>query len=188
MAHHTYRTEALILKTLPRGDSDMFVQMYTRDFGYIGGIGAGLRKGQSKLRYALQEYSRAQVTLVHGKTGWRITGATSIQNYFYETEEQMLVARLFSVIKLLAGSEEENERVFAAAVGMLDALKEGGDRDALEILGMVRILHALGYIDGEKAEKYINTNAWDSGLLGDVSENKTQLTAVINQGIEASQL
>lgn len=188
MAHHTYRTEALVLRVLPKGDGDRFVQMYTKDFGYIGATATGLRKEQSKLRYSLQEYSRSHIKLVHGKSGWRLTGAEGIGNYFNDLNDNEFVARIFSVIRLFAGSEEENEFLYSVVTGAMDVIGSGGDKEIIEVLLMVRILYALGYIDGDKGIKYIENQSWDSDLLDDVKNNKKQLTRLINEGIEASQL
>lgn len=188
MVHHTYKTTGFVLRKLPRGDADCFVELYTKEFGFMYAQASGLRKGQSKLRYALQAYSLSEVALVKGRAGWRIVGAVPYKNYFYETAEKALVARLFSVMKLFSASEEQNKPLYDILLGALRVIEEGKSAPAVEVLAMVRILHVLGYVNGEIVSPYVDTHEWSESLLGEVHEDRISLTRLINSGIEASQL
>lgn len=41
-----------------------------------------VREERSKQRYALQEFSHARVTLVRGRSGWKVTGAEAIADLY----------------------------------------------------------------------------------------------------------
>ena len=82
--HHLYQTDAYVLKTLPQSEAGKYVLLFTKDFGLILTTAQGLRYEKSKLRFAIQDYSKASVSLVRGKNDfWRLTNAVVDKNLFY---------------------------------------------------------------------------------------------------------
>jgi len=190
MAHHVYKTEAFVLKALPRGDSNHSLELYTKELGFIRATAQGVRKIKSKLKYSLQEYSYTEITLVFGKGGWRITGASEKDNYFYgfeNKEARNLVARIFSVIKMYAASEESNYELYEVIKSSIEAMKDSDDHESIEILAIVRMLNILGYVDGSYVPEFV-TNVWNRQIYENTKLNSKKLIGCINKGFEASQL
>src|SRR3954471_7552123 len=73
--YQKYQTDALVLGSRESGEADRTISIYTRDFGLVRGRATSVRSEKSKMRYAVQNYSRASVSLVRGKRGWRVAGA-----------------------------------------------------------------------------------------------------------------
>src|SRR5665213_2708544 len=70
--YQKYHTEALVLGSRESGEADKVFALFTRDFGLVRARASSVRSESSKMRYALQKYSRASISLVRGKRGWRI--------------------------------------------------------------------------------------------------------------------
>ncbi|KKW47559.1 MAG: repair protein RecO protein, partial [Candidatus Kaiserbacteria bacterium GW2011_GWA2_58_9] len=78
--YQKYHTEALVLGNRERGENDRVFTLYTEEFGLVRARASAVRTEASRMRYALQNYSRARVALVRGKRGWRIGGAIPARN------------------------------------------------------------------------------------------------------------
>ena len=71
--YQKYNTEALVLGSRETGESDRVYALFTKDFGLVRARASSVRSEKSLMRYALQNYSRANVSLVRGG-GWRAAG------------------------------------------------------------------------------------------------------------------
>ena len=74
--HHIHHTEAFVLGSSPKGEDSKLLRLYTRELGLVYAHAQAVRKLSSKLRFTLQDFSRASVDLVRGKEIWRVTTAT----------------------------------------------------------------------------------------------------------------
>ena len=70
-----YQTEVIVLANREMGENDRVLALYTKDFGLVKARASAILTERSKMRYALQDYSRASVSLVRGRRGWRAAGA-----------------------------------------------------------------------------------------------------------------
>lgn len=107
-----------------------------------------VREERSKHRYALQECSRVRVTLVRGKSGWKVTGAEAICNYYSvqtTREGRALVRDVVKLVTRLVRGEEAHPELFDETVECLTEFKTGLEQVTL-LLYSLRILHALGYL------------------------------------------
>ena len=82
--HQIYQTEGIVLKSIDYSEADKYLLILTRDFGLIKTAAKGLRKVSSKLRYSLQEFSVAQISLVQGRSIWRLINASCENNFFFD--------------------------------------------------------------------------------------------------------
>lgn len=83
MAHHIYTTEGFVLDSLPFGEGNSFIYLFTRDLGLVGASARSVRDIKSKLRYGLQTFCRSTVSLVRGKNEWKVTSALPKKNFYY---------------------------------------------------------------------------------------------------------
>jgi DNA repair protein RecO len=193
MAHHVYQSEALLLRNAPSGDSNRFVDLFTRELGLVRAVAQSARRERSKMRFALQEYSHAHVALVRGRMYWRVTGVQEIQNFYYNGQEEhvrVLVAKVSALLRRLLHGEEKNELLYTAALEFyLYVTRQKiveGDVAAIESLIVLRILYHLGYIAGY--ENLLTTNEFTKKLLGEVSSKHNTIVKDINSALQESQL
>ncbi len=192
MSYQIYTTEALILKRIPY-DNNVSYLLFTKDFGLISALATGVRKSESKLRYALQEYSICQISLVKGKSTWRITSAVLEKNLYVHTEvgaAKDVIARICTQVLRLVAGQEKDEQLFDT---VLTGLRELSSAPAsaivsLEILIMLRMLHLLGYVSEINTSVCIPYTAYDSKTLESVLDSKSVFVGHINKGLQESQL
>ena len=120
--YQKYQTEALVLESRESGESDRAYALFTRDFGLVRARARAVRSEKSKMRYALQNLSRSHVSLVRGKRGWRLAGATAIKNAHGDPRGVSAFARIAELTARLVQGEDTNEYLFAALAEGHDAL------------------------------------------------------------------
>jgi DNA repair protein RecO len=192
MAYAKYTTDAIVLKSFEQGEANKTIVLFTRDFGLIFAKCVGLRKNESKMRYALQDFSRASASLVRGKRGWRLAGATSICAARGASTKGL---RSFSNISKLLGrliqGEEENTYLFDAVREAHMFLLKGKEDLAgtVELLCVARILHALGYLSAEAAgEALFKESTYSESQIIEAERVQKMLLKSVNEAIAESQL
>lgn len=148
--YQKYNTEALVLGSFEQGEADKVFKLYTRDFGLVYARASAVRRENSRMRYALQNYSRARVSLVRGKKGWRVGGATPIQGAG-SGEGGATFARIARLVGRLVAGEEENSYVFSTLADAHQTLMDtaGESSATIELVCVARILYGLGYLSPE---------------------------------------
>lgn len=137
MSYAVYTTRGWILASAPSGEASKSYSIYTEDFGLVSARAQGVRKLDSKLRYNLDDFSFATLSLVRGKEFWRLTGAEKAE---LPEGGKLARARVLSLVKRLVHGEERNEALFRA----LSRLTGEGAGEADSLAG---VLAALGYLD-----------------------------------------
>ena len=125
--------------------------LLTRDAGLVFGRAISVRKEQSKLRYGLQDFSRARVSLVRGKHGWRVIGAEECTNLYFINDDRITRGALLRIMKLVrrfVRGEESNPIFYDILIDGLTTLASSPKEKviALEHLLMLRLLAILGYV------------------------------------------
>lgn len=151
MAYQTYTTDALVVGSRDRLTADRVITLFTRDAGLVHARAISVRKEQSKLRYGLQDFSFARVSLVRGKAGWRVIGAERACNLYFQADERNARAAILRVVRILrrlVQGEETNVPFYDILAEGLAVLAscEGGDVLRAERILTLRLLHALGYV------------------------------------------
>ena len=124
MSYQAYDTEGFILGSRELGEADMFLSVYTKDFGSVRLLAKGIRFEKSKLRGQVQLFTRAQVQFVIGRELWRLTDAR-LAHVFQMLEKDLFRFQAASAIarfckEIVSGSERDPalwqllEEVFAA--------------------------------------------------------------------------
>lgn len=193
--HHT---RGIVIGRHDAGEADCVYAMLTPDLGKVYARAHGVRNGHGRNKGALQTLSVAHVSLVRGKTGWRITNAQAEHSLYTKlaTDRAKLatLTRVIKLVKRMLAGEGHAQGVFHAVESCADALAIEklaiGELRALELLTVARILHMLGYVkDDARLEPFFRD-------ASDVSEEirvafgaheKLALT-VVNDALSASQL
>lgn len=189
MSYKTYTTEAIVCGSRANNTSDKSFLLFTRDAGMLWASAKSVREERSKQRFALQEFSLVRVSLVRGKSGWRVGSAESERNYFTDSSSKEARAVVTGVIKLLrqflhgemthAGVFEDTKAALLAS-GLLPAAEVNRVVD----LFAFRLLYRLGYIREHKdySDFLTATEWWTLGPLPSAA------TRVLEKAKEASHL
>jgi recombinational DNA repair protein (RecF pathway) len=151
MSYQTYITEALIVGSFDSNTADKSYLLFTRDAGMIYASARSVREERSRQRFALQDFSRITVSLIKGKTGWRIGSVQSEGNFFVEATDRAVRGSIVRICKLLrrfiAGEEPHPDLYEEILAGLTHLSKTNSkNRNLIEEVIFVRVLYRLGYI------------------------------------------
>jgi len=128
VAGRTYKTEAIVLRSLRFSEADRILHLYTAHRGRIGAIAKGVRKTKSRFGARLEPLSHVEL-LLHEGTGelQTITGVELLRSHRLTREEpyRLDVGLIGAEAMLrLFGEPEANDRAFGALARFLDLLDE----------------------------------------------------------------
>ena len=151
MSYVTYTTKALVCGSFDQNTADKSFLLFTQDAGMLFATARSVREERSLQRPALQDFSRIRVSLIKGKTGWRVGSVEAIQNdYSLAADRQMRgsVVLVYRTLRRFIRGEEAFPELFAFVVAVLDAtLSLPTERQLFDLAVQVRILALLGYVD-----------------------------------------
>ncbi len=189
--YHKYHTDVIVLGSREIAESDRTMILFSRDFGLVRARASAVRSEKSKMRYAMQHYTYANCSLVKGKRGWRVAGATAIRIAGQDTRGVAAFARIAELVTRLVHGEEKSDYLFAA---LLEAHQELMQASAeaygmIEIVCVARVLFALGYISDEALKTALFTHtAYTGESLLEAETLKDKLLSSINRAIAETQL
>jgi DNA repair protein RecO (recombination protein O) len=159
---HTYKTEAIVLRSMRFSEADRILHLYTLSRGRIGAIAKGVRKTRSRFGARLEPLSHVELMLHEGPGELHtVTGVSLIASH-HATREDPYRANVGLIgaeaMLRLFGEPEANPRAFAAISRFLDALDEAPaavhDRpahDALALAFQLKLLWVSGYLPHVKS-------------------------------------
>src|SRR3989344_4598974 len=113
MAYHIHTTRAIILMSRAEGDGHKMLTLLTEDLGLLPAHAQSIRMQKSKLRYHLQDYSFARVSLVRGKALWRVTGAETLSRaHLKNPSARALVAEACALATMLTVPDDPHTNLF----------------------------------------------------------------------------
>lgn len=190
--YQKYHTDALVLGSREMGEADRMLALYTRDFGLVRARGRGIRTAKSKMRYALQNYSLANVSLVLGKQGWRLAGATALGSANgNDIKGKMAFARVATLVSRFVTGEEAHNALFDILREAHSALTQRAceARATIELVCVARVLYALGYISNEALKSALLTHtAYADEHLREAELVRDELLSSINRAITETHL
>lgn len=188
--YQKYHTEAIVLGSDARGEADRVVQLMTRDFGLVYARASAIRSEHSKMRYAAQNFSYAAVSLVKGKRGWRLAGASS-RALSKSAPGLHAFVRMCELTQRLVAGEEKNEYLFDVLAESHRVLMDAPVEviPTIEIVSVARILFALGYISAEALQTTLFTHTqYGSDHLQEAEVIKETMLKSINRAIAETHL
>jgi DNA repair protein RecO (recombination protein O) len=173
VAGRTYKTEAVVLRSLRFGEADRVLHLYTLDRGRVGAVAKGIRRTKSRFGGRLEPLSHVEVVLHQGSGELQtVTGAQLIRPHSASRDSHYRLSAGFVALEAmlrLFPEQEKNERAFGALTKFLDLLDEvepGEGRpvlDALVLSFQLKLLWLAGYLP------HLTSCAecgGDSGLVG----------------------
>ena len=174
MAGRTYKTEAVVLRSLRLGEADRVLHLYTLDRGRVGAVAKGVRKTMSRFGARLEPLSHAELVLHQGSGELQtVTGVQLVRAHHAAREDyyRLSVGLIGAEAMLRLFTEQEaNERAFAALtrfLDLLDDLPHTADRPALDPLALafqLKLLWLSGYLP--HLTSCAECGADDAGLVG----------------------
>jgi DNA repair protein RecO len=183
------------------GEANRHLLIFTEEFGLVRAAAQSIRKLESKLRYSLQDFSRAQVDLVRGREIWRVTNAKIISGKRSDLFEFLrsdlgnlkikLLGNIFTLIKRLCRGEEKNPELFEN-LNQIYAFLEAENISAtdlrnFECVAVLRILHSLGYIGGENFSVFVSSPI-EGPMLKIAGQERAKIVSTINESLRESHL
>jgi DNA repair protein RecO (recombination protein O) len=156
MAGRSYKTEAVVLRSLRLGEADRVLHLYTLERGRLGAVAKGIRKTTSRFGGRLEPLSHVELQLHQGGGELQtITGVDLIAPHRAGREDRyrLSVGLIGAEAMLRLYSEQErNPRAFTALTRFLDeldVLEPRTSAPALEPLALsfqLKLLWVAGYL------------------------------------------
>jgi recombinational DNA repair protein (RecF pathway) len=111
-----------------------------------------VREERSRQRYALQDFSLIRVSLIKGKSGWRIGSTEALGNPFLDARGRLARGGITYLIKMLrryVQGEQSMSTAFDDLAAALLAIRESDDVFAItawQNVVVTRLLYTLGYV------------------------------------------
>lgn len=192
--HHIYHTEGIILGSRNFKEAGKYYHIFTRDLGLVYAEAEGVRKLASKLRYVLSDYSYIKLDLIQRKNIWRITSASKtnlLEDFNNDTYKLKIIVNLSKLLIRLLPEQEKNENLFMGILDGLYILEKNINQKELqniEIVIVLRMLHNLGYINGEEIFSELIKSPFENELIDKISKNKGAVLNEINKALRETQL
>jgi DNA repair protein RecO (recombination protein O) len=157
MAARSYRTEAVVLRSIRLGEADCVLHLYTLERGRVGAVAKGVRRTRSRFGGRLEPFSHVEIALHQGSGELQtVTGVDLIASHRVAREHSYRLnvglIGLEAMLRLFS-EQEANARAFEALTRFLDVLDESGatpaTRPALDPLALsfqLKLLWLSGYL------------------------------------------
>lgn len=194
MSYHLYQTRGFILKSADTGEANKVFFIFTEKLGLISASAQSVRKISSKLRYALRDLSFARLSLIRGKTTWRLTDAEELVSFSLDTETEKIkvFAGILSLVFRLVLGEGEDPELFSILFDSLSFLKNAElsleEIKGAETLIVLKILSSLGYVGENQNLALFIAAPLSKEVLNSFEPNRREALAEINRALEESQL
>ena len=187
-----HQTDGIVLGSLETGDVDSFYYIYTREYGLLGILAAGVRMNKSKHRYTLQPFSEISTSFVKGKAALRLVHAEFVsrtQNIIH----QRILAKLFERLRRLVKGEERNEELYQALLEIFLYLSAPDQKTEKELYGAellytMRLLNSLGYWASSIDDIPFLEAPLSDELCFEIYEKRTNFLSRVKQALEETQL
>ena len=156
MAGRSYKTQAVVLRSLRLGEADRVLHLYTLERGRVGAVAKGIRRTKSRFGARLEPLSHVEVMLHQGGGElYTVTGVDLVDSHRTAREDgrrlDVGLVGLEAMLRLFP-EQEANPRAFTALTRFLEALDETepGDRpaarDPLALSFQLKLLWLSGYL------------------------------------------
>lgn len=158
MATRSFRTEAVVLRSLRLGEADRIVHLATLEHGRLGAVAKGIRKTKSKFGARLEPLSHVELELHRGRGDLHtVTGVELLHSHHRSREDgYRLAAGLVGAEAMLRlfPEEDPHPKAFQALTRFLDLLDDlprpaAATRPALDPLVLsfqLKLLWVAGYL------------------------------------------
>ena len=193
--HHIYTTKAIIIKSFPIGEANKYYFLLTEDLGFIQASAQSVRSDKSKLKGHLQDFCFVKISLVKGKSVWRIVGVETLEAgcFIKEVDKLIAIKNIFSLLLRLLHGEEKNISLFETIESFyLFLLKNELSKSNiqnLETIIVLRVLYHLGYFkETFELIEFVKNNNLSNDILVLFSDKKNKAILDINNALKETHL
>jgi len=196
MSYRVYDTPAIVVCRWPYSEANFRYLLYTRDLGRIHAQAQAVRKVGSKLQPALQIGSESTLSLVCGKSGWRVVGAASQQNFLLTISDRGrgVVDRFLRLLTYLVPDQQTDEKLYRIISAGLQAIVSSQDPTQFKVnerLLVLRSLVQLGYAPSPEAQEltpFIHGDDYSEKIISAFQPFSTRAAIQINKSLKTIQL
>ena len=156
MAGRSYKTQAIVLRSMRFGEADRVLHLYTLERGRVGAVAKGVRRTKSRFGARLEPLSHVELVLHQGSGELHtVTGVELVRSHHASREDnyRLAVGLIGAEAMLRLFTEQEaNARGFEALTRFLDLLDEVEPRperpvlDPLALSFQLKLLWLSGYL------------------------------------------
>lgn len=189
MSHEIYTTKGFIISSESKGESDKTFFVFTEDMGLVRATASGVRKRESKLRYALQEFSFSEVSFVLGKQGWKIVNGTPLYTFSQKIEKSETKVKTLRLLKKLCPQDESHPNLFHELVKAFLFMDEHAlvSDKSMDALLALKVLSFLGYWGDEGEHSFIES-PFNHDVLDQITKVRKDIVKEVNRSLRATQL
>jgi len=147
----TYKATGINLKSIPIGESDRLLTIFTKEFGIIRAVAMGVRKGRSQIGGRSELFVVNQLLIAKGKSLDKITQAETLQSYsglgrnLGKLASSQYLAELVLSQALSEQPQEELFGVFNEHLSRLENLPNSND-DKTPTLIIAHLTHGIFHL------------------------------------------
>ena len=146
----TYKTEAIVLRSIDYGESDRIVTFYTSDFGKVKGIAKGARRSKKRFANVLELFSRISIlfsrrnhdSLALIEEGSVIDSYSQIRNDLHKT---LFASYMMDVTDHFTVENKQNAELFSLVQDFLELMAQGNASEDMVRFFEIRLLKLAGY-------------------------------------------
>ncbi|EUJ33356.1 DNA repair protein RecO [Listeria floridensis FSL S10-1187] len=141
------KCEGIVLRQTSYRESDKIVVVYTREFGKIGMVARGAKKGKSRLAAVTQPFTTGMFTFFGSKGLVTLQQGDVIETFSSIQQDIFLTAYASFVCELLDKATEErrkNAYLYELTFAILRDIDEGYDAQILTQIYEMKMLNVLG--------------------------------------------
>jgi recombinational DNA repair protein (RecF pathway) len=193
MSYGVYTTEALVCGNYHSNTADKSFLLFTKEAGMVYASARSVREERSRQRYALQDFSLITVSLIKGKTGWRIGSVDGKENLFSladNRERRGSLVRFMKLIRRYIQGEEPHRELYIESIEALRFLTRGDlpQRTLAEEILTARFLSSLGYMSDNPVFAPVYTGSIADALVATPESLLPALQKATAEALRASHL
>lgn len=144
------KTQAIILQSLPYGEADKIISLYTLDFGKLRGIAKSARRSRKRFGNSLEVCSHVAVTFFERETSHLVRlEHCDLLNPFPSLREDILRLALacyfIELVNELTGERIKHPALFSLLVNFLSMIEQRAPHEETKRIFEIRLLSLLGY-------------------------------------------
>jgi DNA repair protein RecO (recombination protein O) len=150
-ARTSFKTPAIVLRSLDYGESDRIVTLYTSDFGKIRGIAKGARRSRRRFaNNALEPFACSHAILSRkGPDNLALIEDCDIINSYpdirADLEKTLIASYLIELVDQFTGGGKENSKLFRLLQDFLTLIETEDTPDWIARFFEIRLLKLSGY-------------------------------------------
>jgi DNA repair protein RecO (recombination protein O) len=150
MSRQIFKTDAVVLRSLAYGESDLIMTFFTSGFGKLKGIAKGARRSKKRFVNSLDLFSRSDVVFSRkSPDGLALIESCDVREHYpgiREDLERTLVASYFiDLVDQFAAEAKRDIELFHSLNDFLAVLGSGYHSETLIRVFELRLLRSAGY-------------------------------------------